>query len=185
VSGRIIVLGAVCLMASAAGATTLQHLDTRALTHGSHQIVVGTVERVESRWDERRTRIFTDVTLRVSRSLKGAPAERVTLTQLGGEVDGVRVTVHAAPVFVPGQETLVFVWRDRNGRAQVNGLAQGKFDITVGPGGRRFVRRTTPGLEISDARTLGMVRGLSMEAAQVDLDGLIAEIGAAVAEERR
>ncbi len=175
----------LALAAPAARATQMEHLDTRALVLGSDDILIGEVERVESRWDERRTKILTDVTLRVSRSLKDAAPERLTLTQLGDEVDDVRVTVHAAPVFTLGEEALVFVWRDARGRAQVNGLAQGKFDIGTDPNtGRRIVSRTVPGFAIRDARTLAPVRGRE-SASRIRLDDLVQEIERALEKEER
>lgn len=164
------------MLAPAAYATALQHVDTRTLTRGSHEIVIGKVERVESHWNAARTQIVTDVTLRVTRSIKGATRERLTLTQLGGEADGVRVSVHAVPVFKPGEEALVFVWRDAGGRAQVNGLAQGKFEIKIDPRTRRHVvQRGTPGFAIRDARTLAAV-GAQETVPAIGVEELVAEI---------
>jgi len=184
VTGRPLILLAVCwLLAPPVQATTVRHLDTRALARGSHEIVIGQVERVASRWEAGRTRIVTDVTIRVTRPLKGVPVERLTLTQLGGEVDGVRVTVHASPVFTPGEEALVFVWRDPRGRAQVNGLAPGKFEIrTDARTGRRYVRRSAPGFAVRDARTLARA-GRGERPLEIGLETLVREIERALGEE--
>ncbi len=149
-------LGALC--APTAHGTQVVHLDTRALTLGSSDIVIGQVETVTPRWNAARTRIVTDVTLAVSQSLKGE-TRRIVLTQLGGTVGDVRMTVPGCPVFTPGEEALLFVWRDRQGRAQVNGLAQGKFEIRRDPAtGERMVQRAAPGLAVRDARRLSLVR---------------------------
>ena len=120
-------------LATSSSATTMRHLDTRALTLGSSDILVGQVEAVRPRWSADRRKIFTDVDVRISQSLKGAPAEKITLTQLGGEIDGVKYSVPGGPLFKPGSEALLFVWRDAKGQPQVNGLAQGKFDIERDP----------------------------------------------------
>lgn len=149
-------LGMLC--APIAQGTQMVLLDTKTLTLGSSDIVIGEVEAVASRWNTARTRIVTDVTLRVSRSLKGE-RERIVMTHPGGTVGHVRTTVPGCPIFTVGEEALLFVWRDTRGRAQVNGLGQGKFDIRRDPAtGERVVQRSAPGLAVRDARRLGLVR---------------------------
>jgi hypothetical protein len=173
---------AVALLATPAFATSLRHLDVRDLTLESSDIVIGVVEGRRSYWNDARTKILTDVDLRVTRSLKGSPGGRLTLTQLGGEVDGARYTVPGCPAFATGEEALFFVWRDTRGRAQVNGLGQGKFDIRRDPTtGVPTVQRMAPGFGVRDTRMLR-----SLEAGESPprllLDDLIAEIGRALAD---
>ena len=163
-------------------ATTLAHLDTRTLTRSSPQIVIGRVVVARAHWNEAHTRIVTDVDVAVSETLKGVPAERVTLTQLGGEVDGVKVSVAGCAAFRPGEEALLFVWRDARGHAQLTGLAQGKFEIERDPRtGVRMVQRRTPGFEVGDVRTLKSVRA-GIAARRLTLDELVREVRAAMAE---
>lgn len=171
------------LTAASARATTLVHQDVVGLVGSSSDIVVGHVNTVRSHWDETHQHIVTDVTFDVSESLKGVE-RRLTITQLGGEVDGIRVTVPASPLFRTGEEALVFVWRDSRGRAQVNGLGQGKFDIWRDPVTReRLVGRRLPGLEIGDLRTLRAPRPGEPEA-RVPVDRMIKEIRRALQESR-
>ena len=95
----------------------------------------------------------------MSESLKGAPGERLALTQLGGDLDGFRYAVPGSPLFRTGEEALLFVWRDPQGRAQVNALAQGKFDITTDPAtGAKTVQRDVGGTQVRDVRALSLVR---------------------------
>ena len=172
--------GAACVLVALAGspahATQLELLDTRELVLGSHDIVVATVEGVQPRWNESHSKIFTDVTVRVAQALKGGAADRITLTELGGEVGGVRYTVPGCPVFTPGEEALLFVWRDTGGRAQVNGLAQGKFDIRRDPAtGVATVQRSVAGLAVRDVRRLRLVPQ-GEAPARIRLDDLVTEI---------
>ena len=165
------------------GATTMRHLDTRALTLGSSDIVIGQVEAVHSRWDAARRHIFTDVDVKISSSLKGVAAERITLTQLGGEVDGVKYSVPGGPLFKPGGEALLFVWRDTNGRPQVNGLAQGKFDIERDAAtGTLMVQRNTPGFAVKDVQRLVGVESATA-ATRLPLEDLVREIKSALGTE--
>ena len=169
--------------ASPTGATTMRHLDTRALTLGSSDIVVGQVEAVRPRWSADHRKLFTDVDVRVSQSLKGATAERITLTQLGGELDGVKVSVPGGPLFKPGNEALLFVWRDAKGRPQVNGMAQGKFDIERDAAtGTLMVQRNTPGFAVKDVKSLVGTQSAAA-APRLPLDDLVREIKSALSTE--
>ena len=97
VSILMLVVVSVLALAGPAAATTMRHLDTRSLTLGSSDIVVGEVTAVQPHWDAGHRKIFTDVEVRVSQSLKGTSSETITLTQLGGELDGVRYSVPGGP----------------------------------------------------------------------------------------
>lgn len=175
---RSVALASLALaLATAASATTMRRLETRDLTLGSSEIVVGTVESARSRWDANHRHIFTDVDVRVTRSLKGDGASRITLTQLGGEVGGVRYSIPGGPLFRPGEEALLFVWRDSRGRPQVNGLAQGKFDIERDSAtGKATVQRHVPGFAVTDARRLAAAEGAAGNAPGIPLDDLVREI---------
>jgi hypothetical protein len=176
---------ALALWAAGASATQMNHLDTRALSLGSSDIVIGSVERVRSYWDADHRRILTDVDVRVSESLKGAPGGTLTLTQMGGEVDGVRLSIEGSPAFRPGEEALLFLWRDGHGRAQVNGLGQGKFDIRRDPAtGAATVQRALPGLAARDARSLALVPA-GERAPDLSLDTIRREIQSALTEAGR
>jgi hypothetical protein len=174
------------LVAPPAGATQMRHLDTRGLVRGSNDIVIGTVESTRSYWDPAHTHILTDVTVRVSESLKGAAATTLTLTQIGGEVDGLRYDIEGSPRFSAGEEALLFVWRDARGRAQVNALAQGKFDIRRDPAtGVARVQRSLPGFGVRDVRTLALVPAGETAPGSLLLDDIRREIQRALAEAGR
>src|SRR5947199_4074697 len=87
------------LAGSIANATTLQHVDTRDLTIGSSDIVIGVVESSRSYWNERHTRILAAVVVRVGRRLRGAEAGHLTLRHLGGTGAGARYPIPACPAF--------------------------------------------------------------------------------------
>ena len=174
---RHLVSAALLLAASGlpAFATTMRHLDTRSLVVGSSEIVVGTVESTRAHWSADHKKIFTDVDIAVSESLKGGGAPRITLSQLGGELDGIRYSVQGGPLFRAGEEAVVFVWRDARGTAQVNGLAQGKFDITRDAKGVATVQRGVPGFAVQDVRHLNSVQA-GRPAPRLTLDDLKGEI---------
>ena len=169
------------LSAKLVGATTLVHFDTAGLTRNADQIVVGTVADVRSYWNPAHTRILTDIGISVSETVKGAAAPRLVITQLGGEVDGVKVTLAGCPAFHPGEEALLFVTRDRAARSQLTGLAQGKFEIVRDRmTGERLIQRRMEGFAISDVRGL---RSVPIQSTQLTLklDDLVREIRSAIA----
>jgi hypothetical protein len=172
----------LALVAAPARATQVQHLDTRQLTISSSDVLVGRVQDVRAHWNEKHTKIFTDVTVRVTDALKGATTPTVIVTQLGGTVDGLRYEVEGCPGFTPGEDALLFLWRDPSGRAQLNGLGQGKFEISIDPrSGKRMVQRRTEGLAVREARLLSTVPD-GHPAPPIPLDDLLAEIKATIAE---
>lgn len=177
-----LVTAALAILATApqALATQVRHLDMRELSRSSSDIVIGRVERVASRWNASGTKIFTDVTVRVSESLKGAGGV-VTFSQLGGTVGDLRQTVEGCPAFAPGEEAVLFLWRDDRGQAQLTGLGQGKFEIRRDGSGRAIVQRHVEGLAVREARLLRLVpEGNS--APGVPLEDLVTEIRSALAE---
>ncbi|MGH7740423.1 MAG: hypothetical protein ACRENS_00210 [Candidatus Eiseniibacteriota bacterium] len=176
---------ALLLFAAVAGASQVIHLDTRGLTRESSDIVIGRVGDQHAHWNSAHTMIVTDVTIVVDQSLKGGPGTSLTLTQVGGEVDGMRYSVEGSPRFTSGEEVLVFAWRDALGRPQVDGLAQGKFEIRRDAAtGARTVQRSPAGLEVGDARSL-RVQPAGGGVTRVPLDDLVREIRAAMAEAGR
>lgn len=173
---------ALTLCTTPASATQVLHQTLRDLTLGSSDVVIGRVEETRTHWNESHTKIVTDVTVSVSESLKGAGGNVLTLTQLGGDLDGFRYSVPGSPLFRQGEEALLFVWRDARGRAQVNGLAQGKFEITTDPAtGEKTIQRALEGLRVRDARTLSLVRE-GEPAPGLRLGDLLGEIRAIITE---
>jgi hypothetical protein len=168
-----------------AHSTTIRHLDIRELTEQSSDIVIGQVRSVRRRWNETHTRVVTDVEFRVARRLKGARAGRLLLMQPGGTIGDRRDTVPGGPVFRPGEEALLFLWRDARGRAQVNALAQGKFDIRRDPRtGTRLVQRQAPGSGVRDLRWLAPLEP-GERAPELRLADLMREIQRVLEEEGR
>ena len=171
----------LALAAAPAQATQVQHLDTAQLTRTSSDILVGRVQGVQSHWNSAHTKIYTDIAVQVTDALKGANAPVVSFTQLGGTVGDLRYEVEGCPAFKNGEEALLFLWRDPKGVAQLNGLGQGKFEITRDAQGRRMVQRGATGLAIQEAHRLSLVPA-GRPAPPIPLDDLITEIKTHLAE---
>lgn len=134
------VLGALLLLGGVARATVLAPLDTRALTERADRVVLGTVESQVARWTDDHEAIYTDVTIRVTKSYKGpvAPGQTLVVRREGGVVDGIGMRVYGAASFAVGEEVLVFL-ETRGGATYTVGMTQGKLRVFVGADGQKHV----------------------------------------------
>lgn len=139
----VILAGALLLLPALAAATTqLQLMSARQLGDHAAAVVRGTVRSVGAAWNDKHTKIFTEIVVDAEQTYKGGAAGAVRVLQLGGEVDGVRVTVDGALPWETGEEVLLFLEPCSDDRYQVTGLSQGKLLVEHDPAtGRAFVRR--------------------------------------------
>jgi hypothetical protein len=112
-------------------------------------VVQGKVSSVQSFWNEKQTKIFTETVIEIEQTFKGQNRRSARILQLGGVVDNVRMTVHGALSWKPGEEVLLFLEEYDSDRFRVAGFSQGKFNIERDPAtGDPFVSR--PALEGSE-----------------------------------
>jgi hypothetical protein len=119
------------LMVLPAQATVMELLDVGRLTLLSSDIFYGQVDSTETYWNAERTRIYTRIRVRVDETFKGpvGPSQTVTVTQLGGEIDGVRLDYSGRPDFSVGEKVVLFTTRGKNNDFIVVGLKQGKMTV--------------------------------------------------------
>ena len=101
-------------------------------------IVVGKCVAQESRWDPARNWILTYSTFQVEDTLKGAPAQQVTIVTPGGRVDNIAQDVVGVPKFQQGEDHVVFVRNTRSGPTVLY-LDQGAYRVER-EGNERMVR---------------------------------------------
>lgn len=106
------------------------------LTSQADSILIGKVEKIESRWNEEKTIIYTYVTISVkehTKALSGmAEVKEVIVRVRGGEVGDVGLRVSDTPQFREGEEVLLFLKRENMPLFSVTGLFQGKYSIEDG-----------------------------------------------------
>lgn len=100
-------------------------------------IVVGTVVDQESRWDDQHKWILTYSTIRVEKTLKGAPEQELTIVTPGGKVGTIVQEVIGVPQFREGEENVVFV-RDTEAGKTVAFLEQGNYKVVADANGKRM-----------------------------------------------
>lgn len=114
-------------------ATQVQQLSVEELGTIAAKVVRGKVETTRSFWNPEHTKIYTEVVLATDETYKGGATGTVRVLQLGGTVDGVRVTVHGALGWTPNEEVLLFLEPYKDDQYVVSGLSQGKFNIVRDP----------------------------------------------------
>lgn len=125
----LLALGLLLPGAPEVQATQVVPLALPELATDAGLVVEGRVVAQRSFWNEARSRILTEVDVEVVQSHKGRQPARVTIVQMGGVVDGVRMTVHGALSWNVDEEVLLFLEPSLPGRHRVAGFSQGKFEI--------------------------------------------------------
>ncbi len=106
------------------------------LTSQADSILIGKVEKIESRWNEEKTLIYTYVTISVSQYTKALSSanqfEEIIVKVRGGEVGDIGLRVSDTPEFRVGEEVFLFLKREEVSTFLVAGLFQGKYTIEDG-----------------------------------------------------
>jgi len=114
-------------------ATIAERLTLEDMVERSERIVQGRCIRTWSAWDAERQFIWTHSEIEVLDSLKGAKTTTLLVSEPGGVVDGVGMTVEGAPRYERGEELVLFAYRVPNGFWRARGFGQGKFTIVADP----------------------------------------------------
>jgi len=138
-------LTALTLMAPLAWGTQVLYRSPQQLGSESALVVRGEVTGVRSYWNESQTKILTETRIDVADTFKGATGRAVNVVQLGGVVGNVRMTVHGALSWRPGEEVLLFLEPMGQGAYRVSGFFQGKFNVVRDDSGVPFVENAPAG----------------------------------------
>ena len=168
---RLFMAATLVAVAGASSATTLRRMGLEELTKTNEAVVVGRVLETNSHWNEGGTFILTDVTLRPSAVLKGAPTtEPITFTVMGGSIGELTTLIVAGVELSAGADVLLFLSHadlpGANGVLTVRDHSQGAFDLVTGPDGLRAISQARVHPLLSDDRGIaeppGGAEGLPM-----------------------
>ena len=131
----------VLLTVAAAGAclshaTLLVPMDIEQMTDRAGWIGLGTCTEKRSYWQGKQ--IWTDLSFRPERALKGEGGGEIRIRQLGGRVEKpvpLVMGVAGAPEFEVGETSLLFLERSPDGTHRVVGLSQGRIPLRRGASG--------------------------------------------------
>lgn len=126
------------LLPVSASATITQAIDFEDKVEHAASIVVGKCVAQESRWDTAKNWILTYSTFSVEKTLKGQPAQQITIVTPGGTVGNLTQNVVGVPKFREGEENVVFV-RNSQAGPTVLYLEQGNYKVRKDDRGDRVV----------------------------------------------
>ncbi len=152
-----LVVACFALIAANAALAQVYSASLEELATTSSAVVVGKTTNIRSFWNADRTQIMTEVTLQVDDQVAGNTGPETIVTIPGGRVGNSLYEVSDMPIFIEGEEVIVFLWQDPEGRNLVTGGAQGRIGIEVDQAlNQRVVTSAlptvTPGQSAANAR---------------------------------
>jgi hypothetical protein len=127
----------------AAQATQVPALSVEALIDQSEIIAHGRVTSSWPAWDSGHKYIWTHYRIEVIDPIRGNPGASVVVSEPGGSLDGVSMSISGAPGYAVGEEAIVFLYRTPIGYLRATGYGQGKYAVTP----QTRVRANLKGLE--------------------------------------
>ena len=93
-----------------AGLLIAECQDKQYIISTADYIIEGTVERVESNWNEDKSGIFTTTNLSIEKYVKGAPftENELQIVTPGGTVGDITQVVEDQPIFHEGKAVLIY-----------------------------------------------------------------------------
>ena len=93
-----------------AGLLIAECADKSYITETADYIIEGIVEKVESKWNEERTSIFTYTDLKIVKYVKGAPftEDKLQIVTPGGIVGEIGLAVEDQPIFHEGKKVRIY-----------------------------------------------------------------------------
>lgn len=104
----VVILIETCLW-PAVGESAMVKRSLEQLSQEADTIVVGTITRQVSTWNDQHTAIRTDVTVTVEEHIKGWRAVELTFRVAGGTVGGVGMRTSNDPAFRDGDRVILFL----------------------------------------------------------------------------
>lgn len=119
-------------------------LSLEELTRQADLIVEGRVQDIQTQASQNRSSIITLVVLPLKKQWKGSNVPTVTVKLSGGSAGEITQRVVGQPEFSLGEEVILFLKRQADGRYATVGGKQGKFTVKVDPlGGKEMVEDLT------------------------------------------
>lgn len=167
---RPALLAALLLLGtSLSWATLVPRLTVEQMVDESASVVEGTVLRKWSEWDSAHQFIWTHYEIEVTDILKGVVGSTVTVSEPGGEVGGMNMSIASVPTYEVGEQVVILLSPTEIGFFRTCGWGQGKFSVQDS-GGQKTVSAPGFGAQIVDMPSKNGEK--SIGTARKSLDGL-------------
>ncbi|MGH9866908.1 MAG: hypothetical protein ACREAA_01920 [Candidatus Polarisedimenticolia bacterium] len=125
---------AACISAATeTHATTLRKMDLPELVSSADRVVHARVTGSTVAWNEEHTLIYTDTTLEVLAEAKGTGPASMIVRTLGGRIDPFELREEGTPIFMQGEEVVLFTLEGPEERALLVGFCQGVMRVQPEP----------------------------------------------------
>jgi PKD repeat protein len=160
----LLVIISLLVMATPPATALMVDLPSTDLVSASDSVVIGTIDSVESRWNEDKSGILTLVSFTVLEIIAGELSAPQVMVFEGGTVGEITQTVTHVPIFFPGEEVGLFLKQQPDGSYQTVGLSQGVVHF--------YKHSVTTKRSPIDAEEMGVVtQDFFKEAVNAVLDG--------------
>ena len=116
--------------------TVLKSYSLEKLTKTADLIFIGKIKKIEAKWNEKRSKISTDVTFEVQQMIKGwVNKSHIKIKLPGGYIESEDIGQHVSgiPQFKVGDEAVIFLSTKPKRFCPIVGWVQGKFPIVTIP----------------------------------------------------
>jgi hypothetical protein len=134
----LVIAAVLLLVPVTAQATISRAIEFDEKVENAASIVLGRMVSQESRWDADHNWILTYSTFQVEKTMKGAPAQQITIVTPGGTIGTTAQDVVGIPKFEKGEDHVLFV-RDTKAGPTVLYFDQGAYRVTQERGERTVV----------------------------------------------
>src|SRR4051812_24444611 len=121
----------IALLIATSFSTTIVPRTVEELTHDSTDVVVGQARSPKAVWNAGHTMIYTLTPFTVDHALKGSRKGTITVTQMGGTLDGLTTKIAGVRQFDVSERAALFLRPsvDMPGTLVITGLMQGRFTV--------------------------------------------------------
>lgn len=133
-----VLAASLIVAAPAAHATIARAIPFDQKVENASSIVVGKVVSQRAAWDASKRWIVTYSSLRIEKTLKGNPAQEITIVTPGGTVDNVRQETIGVPRLREGEDHVIFVRPTASGPTLLY-FEQGDYRVSEDDRGDRVV----------------------------------------------
>ncbi len=107
----------------------VKKMSHKEMTEVSTAVLYGKCTNKRCEWNEKKSIIYTYVTIKPEAYIKGNLGSEAVITIPGGRVDDIIYEVSEMPAFEEGEEVVAFIWTNPRGKNLVTGGYKGKIKI--------------------------------------------------------
>jgi hypothetical protein len=107
----------------------VKKMSHKDMTEVSTAVLYGKCTNKRCEWNEKKSIIYTYVTIAPEEYIKGNLGSEAVITIPGGRVGDIIYEVSEMPAFEEGEEVVAFIWTNPRGKNLVTGGYKGKIKI--------------------------------------------------------